>query len=114
MAKYPDRCPENIDFDVYQDCKFGCVYCISKSRPKANTLPRKTYDPLAQISTLFNEKNVDIPVYLCPWTDPYPAREKDLQYTKKILSLLKSLTRAYFVVTKGLLVQRDIPYQYPP
>jgi DNA repair photolyase len=99
MPKYPEKCPEQNEIDVYPDCHYNCLYCIAKDKH----LPKKNHKPKQEVDAC----NKQLPFYLSPWTDCYPQIEQETRNTRNILQYLRSLNASYFVITKGTGIYRD-------
>ena len=50
----------------------------------------------------------DIPLYLSPWTDPYPPCEEKQFRTGSLVRHLSRTGQPFYVITRSLLVRRDI------
>jgi DNA repair photolyase len=105
MPKYEGLCPTNFEIDVYQKCHYNCIYCISKTNPDKNSYISSDLDDIKK--RLLYENKRRHPVYLSPWTDPYPPSEEKEKSTEKILTFLSEKSFPYFVITKGNLILRD-------
>jgi len=101
MPKYPDKCPEIRETDLYTGCPFNCVYCIAKQRHSNKNEPNGNEQELL-ISPVS-----DIPLYLSPWTDPYPPLEEKLFRTGSLVRHLSKTGQPFYIITRSLLVKRD-------
>ena len=96
----------------YDRCDFGCVYCITLaqgvSRPK---LPAD-----AVTAQLARELASDPPkpeIVIGGASDPYPPVEAEYRLTRRILAALIGWGRRFHIVTKGLLIERDLDLLAP-
>ncbi len=103
MPKYENKCPVHNEIDVYTQCSFNCIYCISQTKDLNSSIDIDK--EIAKINSLNSNNN---PFYLSPWTDCYDYEEKEKGYTRKILSTLSYKNIPFFVITKSPLVLRDI------
>jgi DNA repair photolyase len=101
MPKYGDSCPPLREFDVYTGCPFGCIYCIGNDRHESPAVLSEGY------SRILEEVKPDLPLYLCPWTDPYPPCEEEGLHTRRLLEFLGETSQPFYAVTKSPLVLRD-------
>lgn len=102
MAKYRGKCPLTREVDLYAGCPFGCVYCITRQKPPEQLKPT---DLEREIIT---GAVSDIPLYLSPWTDPYPPCEEEHFRTGSLVRHLSGTGQPFYVITRSLLVKRDI------
>jgi len=101
MSKYPEMCPPVRDGDIYTGCPFGCVYCIAQQRHT------KTVVPTGLEQDIIGGTESDIPLYLSPWTDPYPPCEEEHFRTGSLVRHLSRTGQPFYVITRSLLVRRD-------
>ncbi len=104
MPKH-DTCPKHIELDIYKDCPYGCIYCISKTIDHSFDI-----DLQKEINTIRNLGSNSKPYYFSPWTDSYPPEEAKNKYTRQLLFELAQRNVPFFVITKSPLVLRDIKY----
>jgi DNA repair photolyase len=101
MPKYGDECPPIREFDVYTGCPFRCLYCIGADRHEAEPRLSENY------ASVLGSPISDLPLYLSPWTDPYPPEEENNRHTRRLLEHLSGSGQPFFAVTKNPLVRRD-------
>jgi len=101
LPKYGDACPEIRELDVYTGCPYGCTYCIGRDRHRE---PSRLG---AGFWELMREAPSDVPLYISPWTDPYPPEEEELCHTGRLLEHLATTGQPFYVVTRSPLVLRD-------
>lgn len=96
----------------YDRCDFRCVYCCTQaqgtSRPKVATGP--------VVEQLARELACDPPkpeIVIGGASDPYPPVEADHRLTRRILEALIGWRRSFHIVTKGLLIERDLDLLAP-
>ncbi len=102
MPKYQGQCPVTREVDLYTGCPFGCVYCVAKQKHTENILPTGNEEELLQITSS------DVPLYLSPWTDAYPPSEAEHNRTGTLIKHLSETEQPFYVITRSLLVKRDI------
>ncbi len=103
MPKYENKCPVHNEIDVYTQCSFNCIYCISQTKELNSSID--IVQEIEKIKSLNSNSN---PFYLSPWTDCYDYEEKEKGFTKRILTALSDKKIPFFVITKSPLVLRDI------
>ena len=101
MPKYGKVCPPMREIDVYTGCPYRCVYCIGRDRQERETHLNSDYE------SFLESPGSDLPVYLSPWTDPYPPVEEKGCNTRRLLEHLSGTGQPFFAVTKSPLVRRD-------
>jgi DNA repair photolyase len=111
MAKYANRCPASTDIDLYKGCPLGCVYCIAqhyhKHAPKSRPV-RNVATILAGIDASIEADGKVAPCYLSPWTDAYQPLEREARLSRGVLAGLARRGLSFFVITRSLLVERDL------
>lgn len=102
MPKYLGKCPPIREADIYTGCPFNCLYCIAKQRHSEEIRPtgREQKFIMSPVS--------DIPLYLSPWTDPYPPCEEEQFRTGSLVRHLSRTGQPFYIITRSLLVRRDI------
>ena len=96
----------------YDRCDFRCVYCCTQaqgvSRPKF-----AADDVTAQLA---RELAADPPkpeIVIGGASDPYPPGEAEHRLTRRIVEALIGWGRRFHIVTKGLLIERDLDLLVP-
>jgi len=96
----------------YDRCDYRCVYCCTLaqgiSRPK---LPAD-----AVVAQLARELAADPPkpeIVIGGASDPYPPVEAEHRVTRRILEALIGWGRRFHIVTKGVLIERDLDLLVP-
>jgi DNA repair photolyase len=100
-------CPPKLTFNPYTGCDHGCLYCYASSyvprfhdcRPKKNLLSRLKREASRLDGELVSISNS---------SDPYPRLEQKLGLTRKCLEILAESCCRLQIVTKSVLVVRDI------
>ncbi len=111
--------PFDRSINPYKGCEHGCVYCFAR--------PTHAYldlSPGLDFETqIFHKPNAAAllveelarPSYRCRAiamgtnTDPYQPIERRLEVTRRILEVLHTCHHPVSIVTKGSLIERDIP-----
>ncbi len=100
-------CPFKYSLQPYTGCSHQCLYCyatsyirVRKSIPKKNFVNRLLMD--------LRRADPRVPISMSNSSDPYPPEEEEYRLTRRTLEIL--LPRGYrvLIVTKGVLVTRDI------
>ena len=102
MPKYPGKCPTLREVDLYTGCPFNCVYCITRQKQSLEVRPND------REQEIINSPLSDVPLYLSPWTDPYPPCEEEYFRTGSLVRHLSKTEQPFYVITRSLLVRRDI------
>ena len=93
----------NYTIDPYQNCSFGCPYCDSSYEQtifiKTNAVQRLK----EELQDISNGRIIIGSVH-----DPYQPIEQTMQITREILTLLKHHDVPIHILTKSLLVTRDL------
>lgn len=102
----------------YRGCEHGCIYCYARpSHAYMDLSPGLDFE-----TRLFYKDNavellrdtISKPAYVCKPitlgsnTDPYQPIEKRYQLTRQLLQLLAQYRHPVTLVTKGVLIERDI------
>ncbi len=102
MSKYEGKCPTLRETDLYTGCPFNCVYCIAKRRHAEEVRPT------GREQEILTSPLSSVPLYLSPWTDPYPPCEEEHFRTGSLVGHLSETGQPFYVITRSLLVRRDI------
>jgi len=105
MPKYQNKCPVHTELDVYSGCPFNCIYCISHQEKHNHS-----FDLEAELTKIAEIQGNSFPYYLSPWTDAYQPIEAENGYSLQIIKALAQRNYPFFVITKSLLIERDIDY----
>ena len=112
----------DIGFDrsinPYKGCEHGCIYCFARpTHAYLDLSPGVDFESQIYYKTGVTsllEKELNNPNYVCrpialgTNTDPYQPGEKDLRVTREILEFLASRKHPVSIVTKGVLLERDL------
>lgn len=113
----PDICFDQ-SINPYRGCEHGCIYCYARpSHAYMNLSPgldfeSKIFYKVDAASLL--EKELQKPKYVCKPivlganTDPYQPVESKLRISRSILEVLSRYHHPVTVITKGVLIERDI------
>lgn len=102
----------------YRGCEHGCIYCYARpSHSYMGLSPGLDFETKlfykADVAKVL-EQELSRPRYVCKPimlganTDPYQPVERGLQVTRSILTVLAKCRHPVSIVTKGVLVTRDI------
>jgi DNA repair photolyase len=108
---------EESAVELWSGCDFGCRYCLPVTRRWAKLYPvpagegiaqvrvqPRTCDPLnvAKLTALFGSQYGSLPpAFLCLRSDPYPAVEESLGFTRRAIALLHRYRIGVRVLTKS-------------
>jgi DNA repair photolyase len=110
--------PFEQSINPYRGCEHGCIYCYARpSHAYMDLSPGLDFE-----TRLFYKDNavellrdtISKPTYVCKPialgsnTDPYQPIEKRYQLTRQLLQLLAEYRHPVMLVTKGVLIERDI------
>jgi DNA repair photolyase len=112
----------DIGFDYsinpYRGCEHGCIYCyarpshaymgLSSGLDFETKLFYKADVRKVLETELARPRYVCKPIMLGANTDPYQPAERQLQVTRTILSVLAEARHPVSIITKGVLIARDI------
>jgi len=110
--------PFDYSINVYRGCEHGCIYCYARPShafhglsPGLDFETKLFYKPDA--ARLLREELgkpgfKPSPINLGGNTDPYQPCEKDLRLTRQVLEVLLEARCPAAIVTKGVLVLRDV------
>ena len=110
--------PFNQSINPYKGCEHGCVYCYARPTHAYLDLSpgldfeTKIYyktEPAERLREAFSKKSyVCEPIALGTNTDPYQPAEKNLSITRKLLETCLEFRNPVTIVTKGVLILRDL------
>ena len=110
--------PFNQSINPYKGCEHGCVYCFARPThafldlsPGLDFETKIFYktNPVDRLrEALDNPRYVCEPIAMGTNTDPYQPAEKELRVTRRILETLLNYRHPVSIVTKGVLILRDI------
>ena len=110
--------PFDRSINPYKGCEHGCVYCFARPThafldlsPGLDFETKIFYkiDPVERLQEALNHPNYSCrPIAMGTNTDPYQPVEKNLGVTRKILETLLEYRHPVSIVTKGVLILRDL------
>ena len=110
--------PFDQSINPYKGCEHGCIYCYARpTHAYLDLSPGLDFEtkifyktqPVARLrQVLDNPRYVCKPIALGTNTDPYQPAERELEVTRSILETLIEYRHPVSIVTKGVLVLRDI------
>lgn len=110
--------PFNRSINPYQGCEHGCIYCYARPSHSYHDL-----SPGLDFEThIFYKPNAarllveawqkpgyrPEPITLGANTDPYQPVEKTTRVTRELLELFERHQHPFSIITKGLLIERDL------
>lgn len=105
MPKYQNKCPQHTEIDIYRGCSFNCIYCISHTEQQ-----NYSFNLQDELSKVANNQANGNPYYLSPWTDAYQHCEAENGHTSQMVQALAAQNHPFFVITKSLLIKRDLAH----
>lgn len=110
--------PFTQSINPYKGCEHGCIYCYARPThayldlsPGLDFETKIFYktEPAARLREAFQKKSyVCEPIALGTNTDPYQPAEKKLGITRKLLETCLEFRNPVRIVTKGVLILRDL------
>ncbi len=110
--------PFDQSINPYKGCEHGCVYCFARPThafldlsPGLDFETKIFYktNPVDRLrEKLDNPRYACEPIAMGTNTDPYQPAEKELRVTRQILETLLEYRHPVSIVTKGVLILRDI------
>ena len=110
--------PFSQSINPYKGCEHGCIYCYARPThayldlsPGLDFETKIFYktEPVARLREAFQQKSyVCEPIALGTNTDPYQPAEKKLAITRKLLETCLEFRNPVCIVTKGVLILRDL------
>lgn len=92
----------------YKLCDFRCTYCITGVQGRSAPVLGSKADTLSCLEDALEKIPSELPIVVGGISDAYPLAESDFKITRSILQLLISQKRKFSVVTKSVLIERDI------
>jgi len=102
---------ENV-MNIYRGCNHGCIYCDSRSacyninHEFDNIEVKKDAYKILDYE-LYNKKK-KVMVWTGSMSDPYNIVEKEIEYTRKCLEVIKKHECGVVILTKSNLILRDL------
>ena len=110
--------PFTQSINPYKGCEHGCIYCYARpTHAYLDLSPGLDFEtkifyktkPEERLCEVFSKKSyVCEPVALGTNTDPYQPAEKKLAITRKLLETCLEFRNPVSIVTKGVLILRDL------
>lgn len=112
--------PFTFSVNPYRGCEHGCIYCYARPTHEylgfssgldfETRILVKTKAPDLLRRTLSSPSWKPQPIAMCGVTDPYQPVERRLQLTRGCLEVLAECRQPVTLVTKNLLVTRDLDW----
>lgn len=101
-------CPAKYSLSAYSGCDHGCLYCYASSyiRNFRETRPKKNF--LARLRREIKKIPAGSHLTLANSSDPYLSLEEKLKLTREALKILSEHDMRISLVTKSLLIARDL------
>lgn len=110
--------PFNQSINPYKGCEHGCIYCFARpTHAFLDLSPGLDFEtqifyktnPVERLQEALENPNYKCePIALGTNTDPYQPAEKQLRITRRILETLLEYRHPVSIVTKGVLILRDM------
>lgn len=100
------------NMNIYRGCTHGCIYCDSRST--CYNMPHDFEDVLVKanapqlLEQALKSKRKKIMVGMGSMSDPYMHCEKELLHTRKCLEIVDRYGFGFTLITKSVLVLRDL------
>lgn len=101
-------CPDKFSLSPYTGCGHACLYCYASSYIRNFSNPRPKKDLLKRLESQIKKIPNNSIITIANSSDPYQPIEKEYKLTRKMLMLLKNYELKINIVTKSILVLRDI------
>ena len=102
----------------YRGCEHGCIYCyarpthaflgLSPGLDFETRLIARPEMPRVLMKELSSRRYIPKVIALGTNTDPYQPVERDYEITRRILQVLQEFRHPVGIVTKGMLIERDL------
>ena len=103
-----DFAPYGVDF--FDFCTFACPYCIKHFVRHSLYMQKPQHQEKEKIYVLFDttdlrdeliEMQLNQPVLICPYCDPYSGTKNRLERTKKLLEAFRYVNTPFTIMTKN-------------
>ena len=104
-----------LALNIYEGCEHGCRYCyvplfknVDRKTFHTSIKPRINLSQFTKEAEILERRGETRNILLCFTCDPYQPIEQELEYTRKVIKILKQHNLNITVLTKGgLLATRD-------
>ena len=100
-------CCDFWTLNPYPRCDHNCSYCITQAQGASVPAFDKA-QTLHLVGEALEHIPADLPIAIGGISDAYPNSERRFGLTRSILALLNAHNRAYSIITKGTVVERDM------
>jgi DNA repair photolyase len=101
-------CPDKLSLSPYTGCAHNCLYCYAASYIRDFSNPRPKKDFIKRLENEIKKIPEGSIIAVANSSDPYQPMEDKLQLTRRMLLLLKNYNLKLNIVTKSILVSRDL------
>lgn len=101
-------CPQKYSLSAYTGCGHGCLYCYASSYIRNFSLPRPKKNFLRALENDLKKIPEYSIVTISNSSDPYQPLEKQSKLTQSALNILKNYPLHINIVTKSMLIVRDL------
>ncbi|MCK9615590.1 MAG: radical SAM protein [Candidatus Omnitrophica bacterium] len=101
-------CPDKFSLSPYTGCGHACLYCYASSYIRNFSNPRPKKDFLKRLENQIKKITKNSIITIANSSDPYQPIEKELKLTRKMLILLEKCELKINIVTKSILISRDL------
>ncbi|MFA5008073.1 MAG: radical SAM protein [Candidatus Omnitrophota bacterium] len=101
-------CPEKFSLSPYTGCSHNCLYCYASSYIRNFSFPQPKKDFVKRLEKEVKQIPINSIITIANSSDPYQPIEKKHKLARKMLLLLKNHELKINIVTKSILILRDI------
>ncbi|GAB5452541.1 MAG: hypothetical protein Hals2KO_28690 [Halioglobus sp.] len=92
----------------YHLCDIRCTYCITGVQGASRPVLPSVTQSLSRLARALGDIPADQPLIVGGISDAYPGTERELGLSRKILELLIREGRTFCIITKSVIVERDL------
>lgn len=101
-------CPAKLSLSPYTGCAHNCLYCYATSYIRDFSSPRPKKEFIQRLGREIKKIPANSIITIANSSDPYQPIEEKLELTREMLLLLKNCDFKINIVTKSILVLRDL------
>lgn len=101
-------CPDKFSLSAYTGCAHNCLYCYATSYIRNFSCPRPKKDFIKRLEKEVKKIPKNSIITIANSSDPYQPLEKKYKLARKMFLLLKNYQLKINIVTKSILILRDI------
>ncbi len=101
-------CPDKLSLSPYTGCAHNCLYCYATSYIRDFSNPRPKKDFIKRLKNQIKKIPAGSIITVANSSDPYQPIEKEYGLTRKMLEFFGKYALKINIVTKSVLILRDI------